>query len=220
MRRVTSGLGCTLVLALAGCGGTATTPSASATPAAAPPAPATAEIGPPPAGQSEPPVDGPEVAPASAEQQVALQTRDWAGVEQLIASHAGKVVVVDLWSTSCIPCRREFPELVKLHQELGPQVACISVSADYDGLPSKPVETYRERVLEFLTSQHATFDNVLASVPAEDLFNALKIGSIPAVFVYDRTGQRVKVFADPEDGQEFTYANHIRPFVASLLAAP
>jgi thiol-disulfide isomerase/thioredoxin len=160
------------------------------------------------------------VAHAADEAAVGLVTTDWAGVEQLVKSHAGKVVVIDLWSTSCIPCRREFPNLVKIHQELGDRVACISVSTDYDGIPSKPAESYRTKVLDFLTKQHAAFDNVLASVPAEDLFNALKIGSIPAVLVYDQRGQRVKVFADPEEGQEFTYAGHIRPLVESLLAKP
>lgn len=202
--------------------------------------------GPPPTGQTEPapataasgneaaagpvlppPDDSAVPEPTSANEgscdepaaaaQVSVQVLDWAGVEKLIVAHKGKVVVVDLWSTSCIPCRREFPNLVQLQQELGDSVACISVSTDYDGIPSKPPESYREKVLTFLTKQNASFENVLSSVAAEDLFNQLKIGSIPAVFVYDRNGKRVKVFADPIEGEEFTYADHIRPFVESLL---
>ncbi|MCA9054053.1 MAG: redoxin domain-containing protein [Planctomycetaceae bacterium] len=155
--------------------------------------------------------------PADTQAAVSVELLDWAGVEQLIASHRGQVVVVDLWSTSCIPCRREFPNLVKLQQELGNRVACISVSTDYSGIASKPAASYREKVLEFLNKQQAAFENVLSTQASDDLFDSLQIGSIPAVFVYNQAGQRVKVFADPIDGEEFTYAEHIRPFVLGLL---
>src|SRR5690349_12369082 len=33
-----------------------------------------------------------------------------------IKEQRGKIVVVDIWSTSCRPCIAEFPNLVKLHQ--------------------------------------------------------------------------------------------------------
>jgi thiol-disulfide isomerase/thioredoxin len=174
---------------------------------------AAADIGPAPGGQTEPLL--PDAATPAGK--VELLTADWGTVEEMIAAQAGKVVVVDLWSTSCLPCRREFPNLVALHRELGDRVACISVSTDYDGIPSKPVDHYRERVLEFLTAQQATFANVLCSQAAEELFNQLQIGSIPAVLVYNMQGERVKVFADPVDGEEFTYAGQIRPVVESLL---
>jgi thiol-disulfide isomerase/thioredoxin len=215
-----------LLLSVYGCGDSGSSTSTGSGAAEVPTAGSGVDLGdpgPPPAGQSEPSESTPSSdssATAAPSGTVALQVDDWAGVEKLIAAHAGKVVVVDLWSTSCIPCRREFPNLVQLHRDLGPAVACISVSTDYDGIPSKPPETYREKVLAFLTEQHATIENVLSSTAAEDLFNELKIGSIPAVFVYDQSGKRAKVFADPVDGEEFTYADHIRPFVQGLLSTP
>lgn len=200
--------------------------------------------GPAPEGQTEPEADGSNAVPpapapvsddnaklqptrgpnnlgdaqhTSAGEDVEVRIADWEGVEKLIASHKGKVVVVDLWSTSCVPCRREFPHLVKLNEELGDAVACISVSLDYSGIPSKPPQSYLPKVTEFLKGQDATFDNVLSSVDAETLFGKLKLGSIPAVYVYDQQGKLSKRFADPEDGKEHTYARDIRPHVESLL---
>ncbi len=50
---------------------------------------------------------------------VELQILDWEGVQKLLASKKGKIVVLDAWSTSCVPCVREFPNLVGLHKRLG-----------------------------------------------------------------------------------------------------
>lgn len=207
--RFTGWLICSLlVVAVCGCGGSqSNTASTDGEPAAAGGAIDLGDPGPPPDGQTEP------------ESEVNLQVLDWAGVERLISAHRGQVVVVDFWSTACDPCRKEFPELVKLYRDLGAKVACISVSADYDGIPSKPVETYHPEVLAFLQSQEATFENVLCSLPPDELYGTLQFASIPAVFVYDQSGALAGRFTDPVDGKEFTYAGQIRPFVEGLLSA-
>jgi hypothetical protein len=73
-------------------------------------------------------------------------------------------------------------------------------------------------VTEFLQEQGATFENVLCSQSAEELFNQLNLGSVPAVYVYDREGKLAKRFAEPMENEEHTYAKDIRPFVEGLLA--
>ena len=58
---------------------------------------------------------------------VTVEIKSWEDTQALIASHKGKVVIVDLWSTSCEPCMREFPNLVALHKKFGTdKIACIS----------------------------------------------------------------------------------------------
>ena len=47
-------------------------------------------------------------------------------------------------------------------------------------------------VQKFLERQGATFDNVLSSVPSDELCKRLEIPSIPAVFVYDSQGKLAK----------------------------
>lgn len=211
-----------LMFGAAGCGGDAVGPAGGPTAGARPSADAsTSDPGPPPEGQSEPEAASPADAPPLEAPPVTLTTLDWEGVEQLVAGHKGKIVVVDLWSTWCDPCRREFPHFVRLHEELRDRgVVCVSVSCDYDGIPSRPVESLRPQVLEFLQKQRATFENVMSKLATEDLFNLLKIGGVPAVFVYDRSGELVRKFTDPVDGEEFTYAGQIRPYVESLLETP
>ena len=136
--------------------------------------------------------------------QVDLQILDFQAIQELIASHRGKVIVMDCWSTSCPPCIREFPGLVALHRQLSDRVACISLCFDYDGLGTP--EEVAGPVLEFLQQQQATFDNVLSSDEADELYRRFELASVPAVYVYDRGGQLHKRF-DHERGEEFTYAD-------------
>ena len=160
-------------------------------------------------------------SPSAAEDKadVKVEILDWKGTQKLIAAKKGKVVVVDAWSTSCLPCIKEFPNLVALHNARRKDVACISLNLDYIGLKNKPPEFYQERVTEFLTKRKAAFDNVLCSEESEAIFEKLGIPSIPAVFVYDRTGKLVKTFdnSDAETEEDaFTYKD-VNAFVDELL---
>lgn len=146
-------------------------------------------------------------------------------LEELIAEHKGKVVVVDYWSTWCAPCVREFPHLVELQKTYGEDVVCISASCNYDGLPDSPPESFREEVQNFLNENNAAdLINVVMTVEAEVLFEQLKLASIPAVYVYNRDGELAKRFdnEDPEklkESGEFSYEKDINPLAAELVAA-
>ena len=153
---------------------------------------------------------------------VTVKILSWEEALGIVKKHKGKVVVLDLWSTSCEPCMKEFPNLVKLHRERGKDVACVSVSADYAGSKKKPPEYFKERVLNFLTEQEATFDNVLCNVPSDELFEQIKLSSIPAVYVFGRDGKLVKRFDSDSaenlgtNDEAFTYAD-VNKLVDSLL---
>jgi thiol-disulfide isomerase/thioredoxin len=149
---------------------------------------------------------------AAAPQEVTLELMEWDGVKAIIESHKGKVLVVDCWATYCVPCRREFPGLVKLSRELPEDVVCVSVSLDE--------AAEQGEALDFLKEQDAVFTNVLCTTDADTLYDQiLKVGSIPAIFVYDRDGAIARTFtgANP-DGGEYTYSEHIAPFVRDLAA--
>jgi len=146
---------------------------------------------------------------------------DWGGVEAEVAKHAGKVVVLDIWSTSCEPCMREFPKLVALQAAYPDEVVCVSYSVDYAGIRNKPPEFYQERVVSFLTEQKANkVVNLMANVPADELFLAIDLDSIPAVCVFDRAGQLKQRFDNrtPAEGEEgISYQTQIVPMVEGLV---
>jgi len=181
-------------------------------------APATVPNAPAPAGQTESNESAAaERAPADAED-ITLDVLNWEQTRALVKKHPGKVVVMDLWATYCPPCIKEFPNLVQLNREHNDRVACISVSADYEGLDDQPVESYREKVLKFLTKQNATFQNVLLSISAEQLFmEKVEQQSIPIVYVFDQKGELRGQFPDPKEPGEFTYQENVLPLVRKLL---
>ena len=165
--------------------------------------------------------DQPSAAVSAAPGDVTLKAGTWKDVESVVQQHAGRIVVVDIWSTSCLPCMMEFPNLVALQKDFPDKVVCVSFNIDYVGIKSKPAETYRERVEKFLNRQRATFPNILSTVEADAVFAELKLASIPAVYVFGRDGKLAKRFDDSllAGGRDeaFTYQADINPFIRSLL---
>ncbi len=151
---------------------------------------------------------------------VTLDIKNWDETLALVAEHKGKVVVLDLWSTSCDPCMVEFPHLVELHKQHGDKLVCMSASCDYAGIKSKPPESYRDRVLKFLMKQNATFQNVLLNVESDVLFEKIELASIPAVYVFGVDGKVAKRFDNDnaKSGEDFTYTKDVVSFVKKLLA--
>ena len=147
---------------------------------------------------------------------VDLVEATWAELQSLVEQHRGKIVVVDLWSTACEPCMKEFPHLIELQQRFPDDVVAISFDVDYAGIKNKPPGFYRERVLDFLGTQPENqVLHRMCTIPAEDLFNDIKLDTIPAIYVYGREGQLLKRF----DGEGLSYEKQVIPFVGDHVQA-
>lgn len=160
-------------------------------------------------------------APAASPNGVPLKAADWDEVVRFVVGHPGKIVVVDLWSTACLPCMEEFPNLVRLQQQHGDKIVCVSVNMDYAGIKSRPPEYYRPRVEKFLTEHNASLHNFLCTNEANEVFEKVKINSIPAVFVFGRGGKLIKRFDESllKEGAEeaFTYKDDVTPYVNKVI---
>ena len=89
----------------------------------------------------------------------------------------------------------------------GDGLVALSVSLD-----NPKDEKIRSRVDDFLQKKQARFTNLIAEGDADTWYEKLKIGSVPAVFVFDRENRRVKKLA----GEEVDYTI-IESEVAKLL---
>ena len=115
----------------------------------------------------------------------------------------GSALLINVWATWCEPCREEFPELVKLANNYKNKINFVAVSVD-------DVSDLSEKVIPFLQSQNASFNNYLLKVKEpEDFINMLDkdwSGAVPATFIYDKSGKRKEVLIGKQEYDEFESA--------------
>jgi len=148
---------------------------------------------------------------------IPLEVASWEKTKEIIARQKGKIVVLDLWSSWCEPCVKEFPGLVALHKAHPKDVVCISLNCNYigDGAP----DAERAEILAFLVKQQAQFLNLISSDADDVLYKKVGIASVPVVQVYDRSGKLAKQFDNEKEeyGKEgFTYEKDIAPYVRKM----
>ena len=62
---------------------------------------------------------------------LAFTTRD--GAQKQLADFKGKLVLVNLWATWCVPCVEEMPALDRLQAQLGDTLTILAISEDRQG---------------------------------------------------------------------------------------
>jgi thiol-disulfide isomerase/thioredoxin len=106
---------------------------------------------------------------------------DVAGQPLSIASHKGKVVLVDFWATWCGPCRIELPNVIATYQKYHAQgFDIIGVSLDED----------KAQLLSFIKNENMTWPQFFDGKRWENQL-AVKYGiqAIPAAFLLDGSGK-------------------------------
>jgi len=132
--------------------------------------------------------------------------------ERLAAGKDVKYTLVDVWATTCGPCKENFPHLVEMHHKYGPKgLAVISLTLD-DPTDKKAVAA----ALKFLQEKKAVFTNVLLDENYGDGFDKLNINTIPAVFLFGPDGKEVKRFTMDDPDKQFTYDQVDKELAARL----
>lgn len=62
-----------------------------------------------------------------------LKTLDVKGLDEVVAANKGKAIMLNFFATWCPPCRKEIPDLVKVHEKYADKgVVIIGLSVDED----------------------------------------------------------------------------------------
>ena len=166
---------------------------------------------------TEPAIARPDesVASAAPTREISLTDSTWTDLLSFVEQQTGKLVVVDVWSTACEPCMTEFPHLIDVQERFANDVVAVSFDVDYAGIKNKPPAYYRERVIQFLTEQRENqVVHRMCTTAAEELFDEIKLDSIPAVYIFDRDGTLLKRFDGSSGGGEgVSYTKQVIPFV-------
>jgi thiol-disulfide isomerase/thioredoxin len=118
-----------------------------------------------------------------------------------VAKERGKVVLVNFWASWCLPCREEFPALVRLQDRLSSQgLSVIGVSIDTTSqIPA---------VEKFLGETKPTFPNYRKKSGGDDgeFIDAVDKswgGELPFSVLYDRAGKKARVLSGPRTEKDF-----------------
>ena len=129
---------------------------------------------------------------------------DAPGLAAAVAKEKGKVVLVNFWATWCVPCREEFPDLVRLEQKYrGKGVSVIGVSID----SARDLQA----VEKFLATTKPDFPNYRKKSGGDDQdfidsVDAKWGGELPFSVVYGPDGKKAKVLSGKQSYEKFEKA--------------
>lgn len=129
-----------------------------------------------------------------------LKPVEAATLKTILKKNQGKVVLINLWATWCVPCREEFPDLIKLYGKYRSRgLELILISVDF--------AEQRSQVEAFLKENGVTFPTYInAEKSYEGLIDFLApdwIGGFPTTFVIDRKGRLIRSLVGGQNYEVF-----------------
>ena len=107
---------------------------------------------------------------------LAFTTRD--GAQKQLADFKGKLVLVNLWATWCVPCVEEMPTLERLQARLGDKLTILAISEDRQG----------ETVVAPFLEQHAIKHLAIFLDPKSAATNEFGAQGLPSSYLIARDG--------------------------------
>lgn len=135
----------------------------------------------------------------------AITFEDARGQTRSLADFKDQVVVLNLWATWCVPCRKEMPALDRLQAALGgPQFAVVPVSIDRGG-----AETVAKFYAEIGVRHLAIYAD-----PSSQIVHALGAVGLPTTLIIDRDGLEAARLVGPAEWDAPQVAEFLRPIIA------
>lgn len=123
-----------------------------------------------------------------------LAFADAAGQSRKLSEFRGRTLLVNLWATWCVPCRKEMPALDQLQAKLGgPKFEVVAVNIDTRD-PEKPKEFLKEGNLTHLSYFHDNSAKVFQELKA-----AGRALGMPTSMLVDSSGCEIATLAGPAE---------------------
>ena len=135
------------------------------------------------------------LAPAKAPIKVSeLSFRDGSGRERKLSEWQGRVVLLNLWATWCVPCRKEMPALDALQRKLGgPDFEVVAVNID-----TRDADKPKAWLKETGVTQLAYYADPSAKI-FQDLKAAGRAFGMPTTLLVDAQGCELASLAGPAE---------------------
>jgi thiol-disulfide isomerase/thioredoxin len=123
-----------------------------------------------------------------------LAFQDAGGATKTLSDWKGRTVLVNLWATWCIPCRKEMPALDALQEKLGsPQFEVVAVNIDTRN-PDKP-----KAWLADIGAKHLAYYADANAKVFQDLKAVGKAIGMPTTILVDPNGCEIASLAGPAE---------------------
>ena len=152
----------------------------------------------------------PTVKAALPVEALTLEIADLAALDDMLAAHRGNVVLVDYWSTSCVPCVEKLPAVLALQKELhdrGLRVVTLSMDDPDDDAEIQAFLRERGAAGRHLISKFGSSPKSLEE---------FEIDLIPHYRLYNRAGELVETFEPGPDAPPLEFTD-IQAAVERLL---
>lgn len=119
-----------------------------------------------------------------------IKFQDGKGQELTLANWKGKVVLLNLWATWCLPCRKEMPALERLQTQLGSdRFEVVAVSVDRTGVAGARKFLDDTRIEKL----------ALYADPTARMASSLRAAGLPATLLIDQEGREVGRLLGPAE---------------------
>lgn len=140
-----------------------------------------------------------------------FQLKDLDGNFVKLEEQQGKVVLISFWGTFCKPCKKELPELSKLHDELKDKgLVFFSINTDKSGATSL--------VCSFVKQYQYQFP-VLLDVDSTVLEKYNPDRTLPFTVIIDREGNLVAKHSGYKAGDEAVIKKELEELLATTSSA-
>lgn len=140
---------------------------------------------------------------AQSSKKIVVEDMDKAKLEKLIKNRNGKVLLLNIWASWCPPCKKEFPDLVKIADKYkNSKVEIIGLSVD----DRSDLQT---EVVPFLQKNNVNFKIYIQNFKnIEELISFFPKweGAIPLTVIFDKNGKEKNFIIGMRDFEFFDKA--------------
>ena len=140
---------------------------------------------------------------AQSSKKIVVEQIDKTKLKRLIKNRKGKVLLLNVWASWCMPCKKEFPDLVKLAEKYK------NSKVDIVGLSVDDKSDLNSEVIPFLQKNNVNFKIYIQNFRRiEDLLSFFPKweGAIPLTVIFDKNGKEKKFIIGMRDFEFFDKA--------------
>lgn len=140
---------------------------------------------------------------AQSSKKITVEDLDKSKLEKLIKNRKGKVLLLNIWASWCPPCKKEFPDLVKLAEKYK------NSKVDIVGLSVDDRNDLQSEVIPFLQKNNVNFKIYIQNFKSVDeliSFFPKWEGAIPLTVIFDKNGREKKFIIGMRDFEFFDKA--------------